>query len=173
MEEYVLTRADHRDQTQAEKIAEHARKLVDNHLADLRQRLGPDGFEQHENELCERLRPIFARKTPDHELMRWRLRLYCGHIVIRIRHASMANPTMHGCSNQQCPECGKDPSSIVAYEPVGFVAEPPGTAEPATVARRPTRAQLEQRIQELEKENERLRKPHRQRLSSTGSAGGE
>jgi hypothetical protein len=85
----------------------------------------------------------------------------------------MTNPTMHGSSSQQCPECGKDPSSIVAYEPIGLVAEPPVTAEPSTVARRPTRAQLERRIQELEKENERLRKPHGQRRSSTGAAGGE
>jgi hypothetical protein len=48
-----------------------------------------------------------------------------------------------------CPECGKDPSSIVAYEPIGLADLRP---VPPVSAPRPTRAQLEQRIRDLEAE---------------------
>ena len=110
---------------------------------------------QHEIELQRNVRAILARKTPDHQVMRWRFRLYCGHIVIRTRHANMECPTMHGSSSQAYPECGMDPASIVAYEPIGLVQQPAPTSSPPP---RPTRRQLEQRVRELESENERLRR---------------
>lgn len=155
LEDYVLTRTDHRGQKQAEECVRWAQQTVDRMVTNLQQRLGPEGFLQHGIELQRDVRAILAGKTPDDQLMRWRLRLYCGHIVIGQRHANTESPTMHGSSSQACPECGMDPASIVAYEPVGLVQEPAPRSSPPP---RPTRRQLEQRISELESENEQLRR---------------
>jgi hypothetical protein len=82
--------------------------------------------------------------------MRWRVRLYCGHIVETLVHCSMERPTMHGSSSMVCPECGIDPAYKVAYEPLGFLDQRPVPPAPAAPPRRPTRAQLERRVAELE-----------------------
>jgi hypothetical protein len=171
LEEYVLTRADDRWQTSAEESQVWARRTVRDQVEDLRRELGPEAFERHEIELAHSVRALLSRKTPDHQLMQWRLRLYCGHIVIGTRHAEMTHPTLHGCASQRCPECGKDPSTIVAYEPIGLIAEPPaGIPPPAPAVRRPTRAQLERRLRELEAENERLRQASRTRSAKRNPA---
>ncbi|MER8003369.1 hypothetical protein [Streptomyces sp. NPDC095613] len=59
----------------------------------------------------------------------------------------------------RCPECGQDPSAIVALEPIGLVAEPPSPQTPSSPppSRKPTRAELERRVAALEAENARLR----------------
>jgi hypothetical protein len=67
---------------------------------------------------------------------------------------------MHGSSSMRCPDCGKDPAVIVAYEPLGLVAELPTgrTVSPSKPPRsRLTRAQLEERVSALEAENQQLR----------------
>lgn len=79
--------------------------------------------------------------------MRWRVRLYCGHIVETKRHYTYEEPTRAGCSSMACPDCGKDPSRVVAYEPLGFADQRP---VPPPAPRRPTRTQLERRIRDLE-----------------------
>ncbi|GLZ16426.1 hypothetical protein Acsp04_66610 [Actinomadura sp. NBRC 104425] len=69
-----------------------------------------------------------------HELMRWRLRLYCGHVVEKQAHYT--HKTLHSAftGSTSCPECGLDPATIVDGEAVGLVEEPPGPAKPSPAA---------------------------------------
>lgn len=99
----------------------------------------------------DRLATLMGKQTPAHELMMWRLRLYCGHSIERQAHSS--HKTVHSAftGSIMCAECGCDPATIVDARAIGLVGKPPRpTAPPA--ARRPTRAALERRIKELEAE---------------------
>ena len=58
----------------------------------------------------------------------------------------------------RCPECGVDPALIVAYEPIGLLAEPPPANHALPLQpKRFSRTQLEQRVAELEAEVRRLK----------------
>jgi len=113
----------------------------------------------------EELARILGRATPPHELMRWRLRLYCGHVVEQRSH--FRNRTVHSAfmGSTSCDQCGLDPATIVDAEAIGLVEEPPEAAQrmSKTPPRRPagprrsTRAELEIKVRELEAELERLR----------------
>ncbi|CAI7978112.1 conserved hypothetical protein [Frankia sp. Hr75.2] len=157
LEEYQLTRKDHREQ----RISEDTQRWVERDIAKKKAEEAADPvLKAHRDEVARRAMAMIARwHTPDHELMRWRVRLYCGHIVETRRHAESARPTFAGASSMKCPECGKDPSDIVAFEPLGLLAEPPKPQEPAVppAPKRPTRAQLERRLAELEAEVDNLR----------------
>ncbi|MEY9963312.1 hypothetical protein ABIA33_001345 [Streptacidiphilus sp. MAP12-16] len=159
LEDYELTRRDHSWQRTIEDIRRHAHAEVERHHAELR--ADPERLQRH-REHVEHVWKVFESfETPDYMIMRWRVRLYCGHIVETRRHSENDIPTKHGSSSMRCPECEKDPSAIVAYEPIGLVAPPPTL--PAAVPRRPrtpTRTELEQRIASLEDENRRLREAH-------------
>jgi hypothetical protein len=77
--------------------------------------------------------------------------MYCGHIVERSAHAS--HRTLHAAftGGAACPECGLDPATIVDGEAIGLVEEPPVKAKTMVRApSKPTRAQREARIRELE-----------------------
>lgn len=76
--------------------------------------------------------------TPDHQLMRWRLRLFCGHVVERTAHVESKTPHAAFMSGCVCPECGLDPATIVAARPLGTAASPP---EPPTPPK-PTPARM-------------------------------
>lgn len=105
------------------------------------------------------LEMLHSCPTPERDIMRWRVRLYCGHIVETRRHREKGKPTLHGSSSMKCPECGKDPSGIVAFEPIGLAGQAPSPPKPAASPppKKPTRAELERRVAALERENERLR----------------
>ncbi|GAB2833079.1 hypothetical protein GCM10027073_72080 [Streptomyces chlorus] len=98
-------------------------------------------------------------KTQDHEIMRWRVRLYCGHTIETEAHYTYTDPVSAGAYSKRCPECGEDRQTIVAFEPIGLRAEPPEPTEPTPPPppKKPTRAELERRVRALEEENERLR----------------
>ncbi|MFC5180774.1 hypothetical protein [Actinomadura harenae] len=114
----------------------------------------------------EKIGRILGPPKQSHELMRWRLRLYCGHMVEKQAHYT--HKTLHSAFtvSTPCPECGLDPATIVDAEAIGLVEEPPGAAKPArdasprrTIrARKPTRAELGAKVRELEAEIERLRR---------------
>ena len=105
---------------------------------------------------------ILGKRTPPQELMRWRLRLYCGHVVERTAHYT--HKTIHNAfiGSTSCPECGLGPATIVAGEAIGLAAEPnsaPGQTTPSATPKRsgkPTKAELEAKVRELEAEVERL-----------------
>lgn len=103
-----------------------------------------------------RVGAILATPTPDSELMVWRLRLYCGHTVERQAHRS--HKTVHSAFSGavKCTECGRDPSTVIDARAIGLAAPSPhAPAVPAV--RKPTRAALERRIEELEAQVVRLK----------------
>ncbi|MFD4398483.1 hypothetical protein [Kitasatospora sp. NPDC058478] len=158
LEAYELTRRDHASQKTSDQIRDAVNKQAEERQAE--EAADPELGRQRNAHRAKALEMIRSFKNPDHQIMRWRVRLYCGHIVETKRHCSIANPTMHGSSSMRCPDCGKDPSVIVAYEPLGPVAEPPNARKPpvqAPKSNRLTRTQLEQRIAALEAENTRLK----------------
>lgn len=94
--------------------------------------------------------------TPLHELMVWRLRLYCGHTVERRAHRS--HKTVHAAftGSTKCSECGCDPAVVIDARAIGLAA-PSSYNPPAPPVRKPTRAALERRVEELEAEIARLK----------------
>jgi hypothetical protein len=158
LEEYELTRRDRASQKTADEIREAVGKMVMKWQTE--EAADPDLRERRDTHRRKALEMLRSFKNPDHQIMRWRVRLYCGHIVETKRHCSIAVPTMHGSSSMRCPDCEKDPAVIVAYEPLGLVAELP-TGRTVSPSKPPgsrlTRAQLEERVSALEAENQRLR----------------
>lgn len=112
----------------------------------------------------EEIARILSRPTRRHELMRWRLRLYCGHVVKRNSHFS--HTTLHAAfmGGTPCPECGVDPATIFDGEAIGLAEQAPDASTSARAAptRRPTRSpkptrtELEAKVRELGAEIERL-----------------
>ncbi|MGW2365996.1 hypothetical protein ACWCZ5_10500, partial [Streptomyces sp. NPDC001667] len=47
-------------------------------------------------------------KKADHEIMRWRVRLYCGHIIETEAHYTYTDPLSAGSYGRRCSECGED-----------------------------------------------------------------
>jgi hypothetical protein len=73
------------------------------------------------------LAAIFARTTPPIDLMRWRLHLYCGHVVDRAAHRE--HRTIDSAfALTSCPECGLNPATILAGRPLGLVEQSPQDA---------------------------------------------
>lgn len=113
----------------------------------------------------EEIAHVLSRPTQPHELMRWRLRLYCGHVVEKRSHVT--HRTVHSAfmSSISCDQCGLDPATIVDGEAIGLLEQPPAAtrrvrtaaASRSTRARKPTRAELETKVRALEAEIERLR----------------
>lgn len=130
-----------RRQRQAEEIRQHARAMAAS---------APPLSE----ETLRRVAAIMSRPTPRHELMEWRLRLFCGHVVKRSAHAS--HTTVHGAftGSTRCPECGLDPATIVAAEAIGLVEERPQHPKAKPEA---DQSRIEKAIARHERELERLR----------------
>ncbi|MFJ8933563.1 hypothetical protein ACIRLA_44075 [Streptomyces sp. NPDC102364] len=159
LEDYELTRSDHCRQKQSEESSRWVQRQVDDDVAKCR--ADPARAERRRQAFEELAKLLESFKKQDHEIMRWRVRLYCGHIIETQAHCSYADPISAGAYTKPCPECGEERSTVVAYEPIGLLAGPP-EPEPARPLppKRPTRAELERRVEALEKENERLRAKH-------------
>lgn len=140
---FVLTKKAERAQQEREQIRAHAKELVD--------QLPPLSAGQ-----CEQIGRILST-APRAEQMTWRLRLFCGHTVVRSAHAS--HRTIHGAfmGGVSCPECGLDPATIIDGEAIGLVESSPLAVTAKSVrSGKPTKAELEARVRELEAEVERL-----------------
>lgn len=62
---------------------------------------------------------LLGRPTPPNELMRWKLRLYCGHVIERAAHYT--HKTLHAAfAGSTSPECGLDPATIIDGVAVGL-----------------------------------------------------
>ncbi|MEU8076072.1 hypothetical protein AB0B31_11535 [Catellatospora citrea] len=146
LEAYELTKADHRAQSTSDRIGEAAAAMTRSEQA--QEAADPELARRRVESTKEALLMIFSHRTPDRDLMRWRFRLYCGHIMETTWHRETERPT--SLSSQRCPQCGKDPAVIVAYEPLGLVDEPPSASPGPAVPPRLTRTQLERRIKDLE-----------------------
>lgn len=68
----------------------------------------------------ETIARLLGRPTPPNELMRWKLRLYCGHVIERTAHYT--HKTLHAAfaGSTSCPECGLDPATIIDGEAIGL-----------------------------------------------------
>ncbi|GAA4012780.1 hypothetical protein GCM10022384_66760 [Streptomyces marokkonensis] len=157
MEEYALTRRDHSRQKQSEESCERVRRQVDEDVAKCR--ADPARAERRRQAFENVAKLMQSFKKQDHEIMRWRVRLYCGHIIETEAHYTYTDPIDAGGYSKRCPECGKDGLTIVAFEPIGLRGEPPEPTEPTPPPppKKPTRAELERRVKALEEENEHLR----------------
>ncbi len=140
LESYELTREDHRRQRQSEETHGAVERMFKENP--------PPPLSDHQK---ARLRGLL-RPHPDYVIMRWRVRLYCGHAVETSRHCENDKPTNHGSASMRCPQCGMDPAQIVAYEPMGLRGEP---AQP--IKKQPSKATLQRRLKKLEAEAEELR----------------
>lgn len=82
-------------------------------------------------QLEEIARILSRRPTPPDELMRWRLRKYCGHVVEKRSH--FKNATLHSAftGSKSCDQCGLDPATIVDGEAIGLVEEAQGATKHA------------------------------------------
>jgi hypothetical protein len=161
LEAYELGRKGHRDQKTAEDIRDAVKRQAAKWEAE--EAADPDLWEAR-RETAERGRTMirtFASQARDHELMRWRVRLYCGHIVDTCRHYTIDEPTRHGSASMGCPECGMDPARIVAYEPLGLVANPPRTTGTHRQTQ-PSRRSIEKRLEKIEAEATELREQLKQ-----------
>jgi hypothetical protein len=91
------------------------------------------------------------RKTPDRELTRWRLELFCGHVVERTAHRSYETFETALSGSTKCTECGLDPATVISGESLGAVDEAPSLPSANRVAPKPgTKAALLERVAELE-----------------------
>jgi hypothetical protein len=96
--------------------------------------------------------------------MRWRIRLYCSHIVETTAHRTHTTISSALGGSRTCPTCGLDPSTVVCAVPLGLMTDPAAPpsdpaeleAELARVARRATTAEREHR--DLVAQAERLRR---------------
>ncbi|WP_411144916.1 hypothetical protein [Streptomyces sp. x-80] len=157
LETYELARGDHRRQKQGEETSQWAQRQIDEDIAKCR--ADPARAERRRQAFEEAAKLMRSFKKADHEIMRWRIRLYCGHIVEKQAHYTYADPVSAGVGSERCDECKGKQSTIVAFEPIGLRAEPPKLTVPMPPPppKKPTRAELERRVKALEEENERLR----------------
>jgi hypothetical protein len=122
LEDYRLTRRDHGWQRTLEQIRRDAPLLV----TESRAAQGLPPTIEDPTVLDKIAAMVVETMTDPHrgtKLLRWRVRLYCGHIVETERHRDYRRPTDAGSSSMRCPVCGLDPAAIVAHEPLGIVAE--------------------------------------------------
>ncbi|OLT43330.1 hypothetical protein BJF86_00540 [Serinicoccus sp. CNJ-927] len=112
---FELTKKHQRAQEESGRIREHAHRLAQQ---------APPLRPGQVSELSR----LLGHRTPPHELMRWRLRLYCGHVVETTSHYT--HKTLHSAftGSTCCPECELDPATIVDGEAIGLAEEPPAPA---------------------------------------------
>lgn len=155
LEEYELTRKDDRDQKTAVDIHAHVKKLAEEWRAE--DAADPELKEARQRNVDRAWEMLRALRTPDSQIVRWRVRLYCGHIAETQRHCEVEQPKAHGASSMRCPDCGMNPALIVAYEPIGLLAPTEG----AFAGRQPltpkSRRALQRRLAKIEHEAEQIR----------------
>src|SRR5687768_7583591 len=90
------TKAQVRRQRESEDIREHAARLAAE-------------APPLSKEALHRVAVLLSHQTPPSELVEWRLRLFCGHIVLRTAHHT--HTTVHAAfmGGISCKDCGLDP----------------------------------------------------------------
>jgi hypothetical protein len=117
-----------------------------------------------------KLPPLLTTPVRPAELNRWRLRLFCGHIVERSYNKDQAKPTSLPWAD--CPECGAKHQAYVAWELTSGVEEgavPPRPAPEEARRRRSaakTKAQLIDEIEQLRAQLDALTPKNEHQVSS-------
>lgn len=119
---------------------------------------GHDGLAIERPETLELIANIFseaaqARQARPWEHMRWRVRLFCGHVHETTRPASELEP-FNSCTSGVCPECAME-AAVVACAPLGPLGERPA---PEAEAEASAAKQKAKRIAVLEAELAQLRR---------------
>lgn len=145
--EWTPSKKDQRRQQEAEDLRRHVQEQA--------KAEPPPRFSDEQYRTLARIMQT-ARNRPRSELMRWRLRLFCGHIVERTAHHT--HKTIHAAfTTRACEVCGLEPATIVAAEALGRAEQPA-----PVVSRAPTkttdRGRIERSIARHEAEAARLRK---------------
>ncbi|WP_377268520.1 hypothetical protein [Peterkaempfera sp. SMS 1(5)a] len=70
------------------------------------------------DEKFEAIQELLGPPPHPSEFVRWRVRLYCGHIREVRRLRSQERPDGGVTHQERCTECGVAPSVIVAFEPL-------------------------------------------------------
>jgi hypothetical protein len=154
LETYQLTKADHRAQKEMEDTCQWAREQAAK-------------APRWSDEKWRSINAILGRSapTPAHLLMRWRVRLYCGHIVQLTRQIENKNPFGLCFTDHRCPHHQNRQQVIVAYEPLGPLGPPPADAAGASPT--PRRETSSQKLKRLEAENAELRAEIERRTSTS------
>ena len=102
---------------------------------------------------AQRLATLLSQRPLPRELVEWRLRLFCGHVIARTAHHTHTSVHSAFIGGIACPDCGLDPATIIAAEALHRL-EP----DPAAPAASPDRdADLRKSIARHERAIERLR----------------
>jgi hypothetical protein len=113
-----------------------------------------------------------AGHTPATQLMHWRLRLFCGHVIDYSTNPDRRDVSQ--TSGYDCPVCGATGRIAVAVQPVGVEPNPKASDLPVSAPRGSAKGQARRtRGQELEEDNRRLRaevEALRERLSRASPA---
>jgi hypothetical protein len=75
---------------------------------------------------------FIMNRPPESDLVEWRLRLFCGHVVTRRSHHTNTTVHMAFTGNVPCPECGLDPATIVAAKALRRLEPDPPPKAPST-----------------------------------------
>ncbi|MFE2586421.1 hypothetical protein [Streptomyces sp. NPDC059378] len=143
--DYQLTKADHRRQQEAAEIHERVQRQVAK---------APPLPEAR----LKRVLELLGSPPPAWEYQQWRLRLYCGHIVEAARLRTSPRPDEGARNTKTCSQCGLNPSVIVAFEPLGPLADPPPEKRSRQPSRSPRKPPADRRSRaELAAENDALR----------------
>lgn len=105
LEGYELTRGDHRRQKERGEISQAARRMADEDAA--RCRADPAMAERRRQAFENAWKLMQSFEKQDHEIMRWRVRLYCGHIVEMHMHYSYTDPVTGGALPEDAPSAGR------------------------------------------------------------------
>lgn len=109
LESYQLTKADHRGQAELERMMGWIRVQLEK---------APPISEAG----WRRLQELLGAPVPAHRWMRWRVRLFCGHIT-DVRHLVENQSPFDGRREHgKCSACDDRDQLIVAYEPIGPLA---------------------------------------------------
>jgi hypothetical protein len=142
LESYKTTKKDHRSQHELEEMM----KWVEIQVAKFPTRIS--------EAKAQRLVSLLGLDEPAPQQMRWRVRLYCGHIIEVTRHAGDEVPNTSVCRYERCAPCTERKQMIAAYEPIGLLPPPP--TQPATKPRKRARTSVTRTKAELQSENATL-----------------
>lgn len=74
---------------------------------------------------------FIMNRSPESELVEWRLRLFCGHVVTQRSHHTNTAVHMAFTGTVACSECGLDPATIVAAEALRRLDPDPPVKQPS------------------------------------------
>jgi hypothetical protein len=159
--QHTPTPAELRRQQQAEQMAEYIQQMV-------------SAWPPLSDKQVTKIRNLLSSSapTPPRDLMRWRVRLYCGHVAEKVSHRTHLTISSAFGGSCTCPNCGLTPATIIAAIPLGLASE----ATNSTSRRAAFETELAKTIRQADVAERRYRELNdrvvllRQQLDATRSA---